>query len=203
MTNSRYPLANYTLPHLIPFIEEILQISVNPDEMTTEKETQDVPTSHTKERLVTTLNKAINADRVSLDNKKQLIHSHRQLSVDEIYRLLYIDSLTRMVDLVLYPKCEEHVNTIVHLTSECDLCLVPYNGSTNVSDALILPTDDGRIFTSINIKQMNKIAWLNEENLQAYVETKISNKKLKHELSTHKYTSGHDPDNIKLSTLNK
>ena len=62
VTGSRYPLAGYTLPHLIPFVEEMLQVSVNPDEMATEKEAQDVPASHAEEGLVAALGEEPVAD---------------------------------------------------------------------------------------------------------------------------------------------
>ena len=201
VTGSRYPLAGYTLPNFIPFVEDMLQVPVNPDEMAAEKETQDVPASRADEGLVAALGEAIGAECVSLDDRERLVHSHGQLSVDEIYRLLYGNSLARVVDLVLYPESEEHVSAIVRLASERDLCLVPYGGGTNVSGALALPTDDGRIFASVDMRRMNEIVWLDEENLQACVEAGISGKELECALGARGYTSGHDPDSVEFSTL--
>ena len=201
VTGSRYPLAGYTLPYLIPFVEDMLQVPVNPDEMAVEKETQDVPASRADEELVEALGEAIGTERVSFDDRARLVHSHGQLSVDEIYCLLYGDALERVVDLVLHPESEEHVSAIVRLASERHMCLVPYGGGTNVSGALVLPTDDNRIFASVDMRRMNKITWLDEENLQACVEAGISGKELERELGARGYTSGHDPDSIELSTL--
>ncbi|MEE3259240.1 MAG: FAD-binding oxidoreductase, partial [Candidatus Latescibacterota bacterium] len=201
VTGSRYPLAGYTMPYFIPFVEEMLGVPINPDEIAVEKETQVVPDSRADEALVAALQEALGSAQVSLDDKDRLVHSHGQLSVDEIYRLLYGDSLERVVDVVLYPQSEEHVSAIVHLAGARDLCLVPYGGGTNVSGALALPKDDGRVFASVDMRRMNRIIWLDEENLQACIEAGISGKELERELSARGYTSGHDPDSVELSTL--
>ena len=201
VTGSRYPLAGYEMPNFIPFVEEMLEVPISPDEIAVEKERQDVPASQADEALVAVLTEALGATCVSLDDKDRLVHSHGQLSVDEIYRLLYGDSLARVVDVVLYPESEEHVRAIVRLAEERDICLVPYGGGTNVSGALALPPDDGRVFASVDMRRMNKIVWLDEENFQACIEAGISGKELERELSARGYTSGHDPDSIELSTL--
>ena len=201
VTGSRYPLAGYEMPNFIPFVEEMLEVPISPDEIAVEKERQDVPASQADEALVAVLTEALGATCVSLDDKDRLVHSHGQLSVDEIYRLLYGDSLARVVDVVLYPESEEQVRAIVRLAEERDICLVPYGGGTNVSGALALPPDDGRVFASVDMRRMNKIVWLDEENFQACIEAGISGKELERELSARGYTSGHDPDSIELSTL--
>ena len=201
VTGSRYPLAGYEMPNFIPFVEEMLQVPINPDEIVAEKERQEVPASRADEALVGAFEEALGATCISLEEKDRLVHSHGQLSVDEIYRLLYGDSLERVVDAVLYPESEDHVRTLVRLAAERDICLVPYGGGTNVSGALALPANDGRIFVSVDMRRMNKIVWLDEENYQACIEAGISGKELERELSAHGYTSGHDPDSVELSTL--
>ena len=115
VTGSRYPLAGFTMPHFIPFVEEMLQVPINPDEVAVEKETHEVPSSRADASLVAAWQDALGAERVSLDDEERLIHSHGQLSVDEVYRLLYGDALERVVDLVLYPESEDHVRAIVRL----------------------------------------------------------------------------------------
>ncbi|MBT4979049.1 MAG: hypothetical protein HOM86_17110, partial [Gemmatimonadetes bacterium] len=107
VTGSRYPLAGYEMPNFIPFVEDMLEVPISPDEIVVEKERQDVPASQADKALVAVLTEALGATCVSLDDKDRLVHSHGQLSVDEIYRLLYGDSLARVVDVVLYPESEE------------------------------------------------------------------------------------------------
>lgn len=201
VTGSRYPLAGFTMPHFIPFVEEMLQVPIDPNERAVEKEGRVVPPSRADASLVTAWQDALGREGVSLDDDERLIHSHGQLSVDEVYRVLYGDDLGRVVDLVLYPASEEQVSAIVRLASEHDVCLVPYGGGTNVSGALALPADDDRVFASVDMRRMNRIVELDEENLQACVEAGIAGKELECALAARGYTAGHDPDSIELSTL--
>ena len=201
VTGSRYPLAGFTMPHFIPFVEEMLQVPIDPNERAVEKEGRVVPPSRADASLVAAWQDALGREGVSLDDDERLIHSHGQLSVDEVYRLLYGDDLGRVVDLVLYPASEEQVSAIVRLASERDVCLVPYGGGTNVSGALALPADDDRVFASVDMRRMNQIVELDEENLQACVEAGIAGKELERALAARGYTAGHDPDSIELSTL--
>ena len=201
LTGTRYLLAGYSMPYLVPFVEEMLGVPINPDEMAVEKEDRDVPSSLADTVLVAAFREILSDERVSLNDQDRLVHSHGQLSVGEIYRLLYDGSLDRVVDLVLYPESEEEIRTIVQVAEERDLCLVPFGGGTNVSGALALPKVDNRLFASVNMRRMNKILWLDEENAQACIEAGISGKELERELDARGYTSGHDPDSIEFSTL--
>ena len=201
LTGNRYLLAGYSMPYLVPFVEEMLEVPINPDEMTVEKEDRDVPSSLADPVLVAAFREILSDERVSLEDQDRLVHSHGQLSVGEIYRLLYYGSLDRVVDLVLYPESEEEVRAIVQVAEERDLCLVPFGGGTNVSGALALPKVENRQFASVDMRRMNKILWLDEENAQACIEAGISGKELERELDARGYTSGHDPDSIEFSTL--
>ena len=201
VTGSRYPLAGFNMPYLLPFVEEMLGFPIRPEDIATEKVDYDLPEPRTNQTFLTALQETLAADQISIDAKDRLVHSHGQLSVDEIYRLLYGDPLARLVDLVLYPQSEDDVRAIVRLADEHDICLVPYGGGTNVSGALACPAAEERLIASIDMRRMNKILWLDEENMQAGVEAGISGKELERELDARGYTSGHDPDSIELSTL--
>ena len=112
---------------------------MTPTKWLSKKKAHVVPPSRADESLVAAWQDALGTECVSLGDQERLIHSHGQLSVDEVYRLLYGDALERVVDLVLYPESGDHVRAIVRLASEHNVCLVPYGGGTNVSGALALP----------------------------------------------------------------
>ena len=201
VTGSRYPLAGYNMPYFIPFAEDVLGVSIRPEEMGAENEEKPVPEPKVNEGFLDAVKTKLTENQIALDAQDRLIHSHGQLSVDEIYRLLYGAPLERMVDLVLYPQNEEDVRTIIQLAAEQDVCLVPYGGGTNVSGALICPPEEQRMIVSIDMRRMSRILWLDEENLQACVEAGISGNQLERELAARGYTSGHEPDSLELSTL--
>ncbi|HCR16742.1 MAG TPA: oxidase [Candidatus Latescibacteria bacterium] len=201
VTGSRYPLSGYSMPNFIPFLEEVLDITIEKDDASDEIAEKEVPEPHINEAFLAEIRKALDPDQVSVDGKSRLIHSHGQLSVDEIYKVLYGDPFKRVVDLVVYPKNEDEVRKIVEMARTHDVCIVPYGGGTNVSGALACPPEERRMIVSVDMRLMDQIIWLDEENHLACVEAGISGKRLEIELQKRGYTSGHDPDSVELATL--
>lgn len=201
LAGNRYPLAGYTLPAFIPFVEEMLGIPLRAEDRQEERIDPAVPDTSATRDLLEALEGAFNADQVSLDDRERLIHSHGQLSVDEVYRILYRDALERVVDVVVYPQSDEDVRTLVELADRFDIVLIPYGGGTNVSGALAIPPQERRTVVSVDMRRMSRILWIDEVNRQACVEAGISGKELEVALGTKGYTSGHDPDSVELSTL--
>ncbi|MAZ52647.1 MAG: oxidase [Trueperaceae bacterium] len=201
LTGDRYPLAGYALPAFVPFVEEMLGISVRREDLQEENYDTEIPTANLSEEFITSLLKVMDSNQVSQDDRDRLIHSHGQLSVDEVYRILYRDALKRVVDLVVYPETDQDVQALIELAGQWDVVLIPYGGGTNVSGALTVPREERRTVVSVDMRQMDKILWIDEENGQAHVQAGISGKALEAALGAKGYTSGHDPDSVELSTL--
>ena len=201
VTGSRYPLAGYSMPYFVPFAEEVLGIPLTPEGIMPEVERGELPPRRQNEGFEKGLGEALTAEQIASSDDERLVHSHGQLSVDEIYRLLYLGSLARVVDLVVYPQSEDDVRHLVRLANEFDICLVPYGGGTNVSGALACPVDEERPIVSVDMRRMHRILEVDEENLQATIEAGINGKQLERELEARGYTTGHDPDSVELSTL--
>ena len=201
VTGNRYPVTGHSLPGFIPFAEEVLGVPINPDEMVAEAERQPLPASKRSEGFLTQIAGGLKTGLVSMSDQDRLVHSHGQLSVDEIYRLIYMGSLPRVVDAVVFPDSEEDVRLIIKAAVSHDVCLVPYGGGTNVSGALACPVTEERMIASVDMRRMNRILEIDEENLSAVVEAGISGKELERDLEVRGYTSGHDPDSVELSTL--
>ena len=201
VTGSRYPLSGYSMPYFLPFVEEVLGLPIRQEDMGVENEPRPLPPPVENAAFLSAVRASLDEGRVSQDDHDRLVHSHGQLSVDEIYRLLYGSPLEKTVDLVAYPESEEEVRRIVELAREHGVCLVPFGGGTNVSGALVCPPGERRMIVSVDMRRMNRIVWLDEKNLQACVEAGISGKELERELDARGYTSGHDPDSVELSTL--
>ena len=201
VTGSRYPLCGYVMPRFIDFAEEVLEVPFGPEYVAREIEDKQVAPSRAEEQVLTALGQRLRPEQVSVEDQDRLVHSHGQLSVDEIYRLLYKGPLARLADVVVYPENEDDVRAIVEVAAERDLCLVPYGGGSNVSGALLCPAEEERVILSVDMRRMDRILWLDEDNLQASVEAGIYGMDLERELDTLGYTSGHDPDSVELSTL--
>lgn len=201
VTGNRYPICGYDMPYFIPFVEELLQIPIRKEDMGREVKHENLSEPVLNDAFLTAMKEALNDDQVSQVDQDRLVHSHGQLSVGEIYRVLYDRPPERLVDVVLYPENEENVQQIIQFANEYGVVLVPYGGGTNVSGALAIPTAETRMVASVDMRRMKAIVWLDEENFQACVEAGISGKQLENALNAKGYTSGHDPDSLEFSTL--
>ena len=201
VTGSRYPLSGFSMPSFVPFIEEVLDVQIRPENLNVENRPREIQAPALNEAFMTSIETEFKENQYSIDPRDRLVHSHGQLSVDEVYQILYGTSVKRVVDLVLYPEKEEDIGTIIQLADEQSVCLMPYGGGTNVSGALACPSAEDRMIVSVDMRRMNRILWVDEENFQACVEAGITGKQLEKELDAKGYTSGHDPDSIEFSTL--
>jgi alkyldihydroxyacetonephosphate synthase len=200
MTGSRYPLSGQSMPHLIPFVEQVLDLPFDTSAITRESRPPIAP-PNLNPSLMAALARALPADRMSTDDGIRLTHSHGQLSVGEVDRALYGGRFARLVDVVVEPDDEAGVVAVIAAGIEHDACLVPYGGGTNVSGALLCPEHETRTIVSIDMRRMNRVLAVDRANGCALVEAGITGSALEAELGAIGYTSGHTPDSLEFSTL--
>jgi alkyldihydroxyacetonephosphate synthase len=200
MTGSRYLLSGTSMPHLIPFVEQMLGLPFDPGARIAETP-PDVPAPRLNTTLLVALEQLLPADRRSTDPRVRLAHSHGQLSVREIDRAIYGGGLPRVVDVVVEPASEEDVQAIVAAAIAHDACLVPYGGGTNVSGALMCPEDEARTVVSMDMRRMRRVLSIDRANGCALVEAGITGADLEAALEAVGCTSGHVPDSLEFSTL--
>lgn len=200
VTGNRYALSGTVMHEFLPFVEEMLDIKLDFDNLKPEVQNKPVAPPRLNEGFYQAMKAQLSPEQVSTDDRQRLIHSHGQTTADEVYKVLY-GALDRVVDLVLFPGSQEDVETIVELAKEHDVCLVPYGGGTSVSCALQLPQNESRSIVSVDMRRMNKILWIDHENFRAGVQAGITGKQLEERLERVGYTSGHEPDSLELSTL--
>jgi alkyldihydroxyacetonephosphate synthase len=128
----------------------------------------------------------------------------------------------RIPDLVLWPICHNEVVQIVQLANKFNVVLIPYGGGTSVglsnflvkfvsltifksshqvSGAVTCPEDEPRSIAVLDTSQMNRMLWLDRENLTACFEAGIVGQDLERELQKIGLTVGHEPDSYEFSTL--
>lgn len=99
------------------------------------------------------------------------MHSHGA-SLREVFNLKF-HKFDKYVDVVIYPGSIEHVKDIVKLADEHNVILIPYGGGTNVTQALYLLPDQkcqqGRMIASLDMSRMNKVVWIDKDNMTACV----------------------------------
>jgi alkyldihydroxyacetonephosphate synthase len=199
MTGSRYALSGTDMPEFIPFVEEMLDIKLDFNNIKKEAEHK-LPPPIVNEAFFQALKATFPASQFTMDDRERLIHSHGQTTADEVYKVLY-GELERVADLVFYPESEGDAVAIIRLADEHDVCLVPYGGGTSVSCALQLPTNETRMIVVLDMRRLNRILWIDRENFLACAQAGITGKQLEEQLYNEGFTTGHEPDSLELSTL--
>ncbi|CAG2064102.1 unnamed protein product, partial [Timema podura] len=107
----------------------------------------------------------------------------------------------RIPDLVVWPGCHDDVVKLVQLAHTHDVVLIPFGGGTSVSGAVSCPSNDPRTILSLDTSQMNRILWVDKENLVACCESGIVGQDLERQLQEQGLTTGHEPDSYEFSSL--
>lgn len=107
----------------------------------------------------------------------------------------------RMPDVVLWPASHDDVVKIVGFADENDIVVIPFGGGTAVSGAAECPVNEPRTIISLDTSQMNRILWIDGDNLVGCFESGIVGQDLERELRKLGYTCGHEPDSYEFSSL--
>ncbi|XP_075242863.1 alkyldihydroxyacetonephosphate synthase, peroxisomal-like [Convolutriloba macropyga] len=194
---TRYPLKG-EVPHLKSYMLETVQAS--PDNAAPPKveiKPEHVPKPVKQTDFCNFLDSC--SFHFSFCPMERLFRSHGHC-VQEIGALRFGILPDRVVDAVLWPSSEEDVVKIVEAAKKFNVCLLPFGGGTNVSLALQMGKEE-RMLCSVDTSQMNKIVWIDEDNLLARFQSGITGLDLENDLRKRGYTVGHEPDSFEFSTL--
>ena len=199
-TGKRYPICGKRLYNFIPFVEEILGVEFTLEPKVKEVKEKHVSDPNINEPFMDDLKESFDADRFSSEHNERLLHSHGQHSTDEVYKVLY-SRLDQFTDLVFYIESEEETVKLIDLAEKHDVCLIPYGGGTNVTNALRPPKEERRMVVSVDTRRMSAVESIDEQNLMVTVEAGITGKVLEQELNKIGFTVGHEPDSYEFSTV--
>ena len=199
-TGNRYPICGKRLPNFIPFVEEMLGVRFDTKPKIQEVEKTHVTESRVNKPFLEELRKSFEENRFTLEHNERVLHSHGQHSTDEVYKVLY-NKLEKFTDLVFYIESEEETKKLIDLAKKHNVCLIPYGGGTNVTNALRPPKEESRMVVSVDTRRMNKVETLDEENLMVVVQAGITGKALEDGLNKRGFTVGHEPDSYEFSTV--
>ena len=200
-TGKRYEgISGERLPYLIPFVSKVLNTDIKKEPYFKEIEKKYITERKINQDFVNDIESCFNDDQISFSDEERVLHSHGQNSPDEVFKVLY-DKLEKFTDIVVYVENEEDVINLIEKAKKHNVCLVPYGGGTNVTNALQLPENEERMIVSVDTRRLNKIISIDTKNLLIEVEAGITGKHLEEELQKKGFTVGHHPDSIELSTL--
>ena len=200
-TGARYDgISGERLPYLIPFVTKVLDTDINKDPYFKEVKKKFVSERTLNKSFIEEIESSFEKDKLSIGDDERVLHSHGQNSPDEVFKVLY-DKLEKFTDLIIYVETEEDVVLLISLAKKHNVCLVPYGGGTNVTNALQLPKNETRMIVTVDTRRLNRIISIDQKNLLVEVEAGITGKELENQLQDKGFTTGHQPDSIELSTV--
>ncbi|XP_031777447.1 alkyldihydroxyacetonephosphate synthase isoform X2 [Nasonia vitripennis] len=124
-------------------------------------------------------------------------HGHALREIFMLKRGVY----RRIPDIVIWPKCHDDVKRVVRACLGHGVAIIPFGGGTSVSGAANCPENERRTIVCLDTTQMNRILWIDRDNLLACCEAGIIGQDLERELRLRGLTSGHEPDSYEFSSL--
>ena len=105
MLGNRYELCGIDMPDFIPYVEEMLDVKIDPEDMLQQNKDMPINPPNINDNFVEKIKKTFPNDRYTFADDDRLIHSHGQTTSDEVYKILY-SSIDTNVDMVFYLESE-------------------------------------------------------------------------------------------------
>ena len=207
MRGGRYSLSGKSLSKLLPFVESETKVRINPFNEAFMSSPRGFASDGTlagssfSAEIMHQLQSTVSKFSLSVDDRVR--HGTGQSQEDIFAIRNRLDENFRIPDAVVWPTSEAEVNELISLAKLQKLCLIPFGGGTNVSNATRCPSKDvePRPILSVDMSKMNRLLWLNEEDGLACVEAGINGRDLVDALKRRGHTMGHEPDSYEFSTL--
>lgn len=199
VTGNRYPLSGQKLPSLLPWISNLMEVEVPGVAEFPSSYPPTIPESTMNHGFLAEIQSVLGKTQICFDPLQRLRHGHGHTQ-EEMFAIKH-GQIERVPDAILYPENEDQVVAIVQAASKNDVCLIPFGGGTNVSEALECPHDERRTIISVDMRLMNRIQWIDKTNRMACIEAGAVGRHIMADLAEHGYTMGHEPDSIEFSTI--
>jgi len=199
LTGSRYALSGSELPDLLPWMKTAIGVEIPITDTHDSKFPPDVPAAVENFAFLCAAKKILSPNGITADPLARLRHGHGH-TLEAMYAIKY-DRVERVPDLVVFPDSVEQVTALVAAAVQHDVCLVPYGGGTNVTDALRCPAHEQRMIVSLDLSRLNRILWIDPVNQMACIQAGAVGRHIQAQLAEHGFTLGHEPDSVEFSTL--
>ncbi|XP_065340541.1 alkyldihydroxyacetonephosphate synthase, peroxisomal [Cloeon dipterum] len=195
-TGNRYPIGELELPYFTQWTKDVFNVDLSKP-ITPQQPTSKFPDPIINTDFMAEIRKCNLA--ISDDGMDRLFRAHGH-TLHDIY-VLRVGMFARIPDLVIWPDSHDEVVKIVELATKYNVVIMPYGGGTSVTCANSCPEEEKRMIVSLDMSQMNRILWLDQDNLVACIEAGIIGQDLEKELKFHGFTTGHEPDSHEFSSL--
>ncbi len=159
----------------------------------------DVPATRVDDALADALREAVGVAHVVIDDMERVIHTYGKGLADLVKVRAGI--LPRVPDVVVYPGTEDELREVVDATVAADAVLIPFGGGSNISGSLTPRGDETRVVVSVDTGRLNRVLEVDEHAGLARVQAGVLGPDLEEQLQERGWTSGHQPDSFRHSTL--
>jgi alkyldihydroxyacetonephosphate synthase len=198
-TGARYPISGQRLSDFLPWARETLDAPLAPDDVHASGYPTPIPERVVNAAFEADLASALREDQLDRDARTRLRHGHGHTQ-EEMWAIKY-GRVARVPDLIVRPESDADVRAIVAIAARHRVCLIPYGGGTNVTEALRCPSDEARSIASVDMRRMNRVRWIDPDNRSACIEAGANGREIAEVLARHGFTIGHEPDSYEFSTL--
>ncbi|CAI4230594.1 unnamed protein product [Auanema sp. JU1783] len=197
-TGNKYEMSGDVLPHLRPWFESNLGIDLDYKTPSQRIEDFEIPAP---QECVDDIHEHLRESNISFSNapRIRLMRAHGHTVHDMLH--LRHGKFNKMPDLVVWPKSIEDISKIIDAAQACNCIIIPIGGGTSVSQGLEAPETDNRFLISLDMALMDKILWIDKQNLTFRAQAGIVGQNLERQLNQQGFTCGHEPDSIEFSTL--
>ena len=196
---TRYELSGRELPRFLPWVRQVLEVSVDPHDIHMPQYPTMIPEPNLSRDLLVGLQSFLEPAQIETNPEIRLRHGHGHTQ-EEMFAIKYT-ALGRVPDVVVYPESDEQVAALVETVKEHSATLIPYGGGTNVTDALRCFPTEQRSIISVDMRRMNRILWIDRANMLACIQAGAVGRQILSELRKYGVTMGHEPDSVEFSTL--
>lgn len=199
ITGSRYELSGQELPRLLPWIRETLAIDLDPKDQHRNSYPTEIPAAIESPAFAKAIREFLKEEQIDASGENRLRHGHGHTQ-EEMYAIKH-KRLGRIPDMVLYPEDEAQVASLIATAKDHNVVLIPFGGGTNVTDALRCSDNENRAIATIDMRRMNRILWIDKENMMACIEAGAVGRHIMSQLTIYGVSMGHEPDSVEFSTL--
>ena len=199
LSGGRYDLCGQELPNLMPWIRGKTDTDLGPHNCNPPSYPPTIPAPKETPGFRNHLRTFLADDAICDTPVIRLRHGHGHTQ-EEMYDIKY-GRLPRVPDLVVYPSEEEQVSVLVEAAVRYDVCLIPFGGGTNVTQALRCPTNEERTIVSVDLGRLNRIEWIDPTDRMARIQAGAVGRHIMEQLASYGFTMGHEPDSVEFSTL--
>lgn len=133
---------------------------------------------------------------VHTNKRKCWLNDLHEWSVS-IYKNLCSEKYPHLI--LTIAACHDDVVRIINICAHYGAVCIPFGGGTNVSGAVYCPANERRTIISLDTSQMNRILWIDRDNLLVCCESGIIGQDLERQLRFQGFTCGHEPDSYEFS----